>query len=71
MEAAWGYTLQSIRSVVWSGTGFFSLKLASMVESSGVKTILAISAVLSSSRDSICARGKQPFASPSAHNTLE
>jgi len=47
-------TLQSIRRVVCSGTAFFSLKLASMVDSSGGNSIFASSAVLSSNKDSIC-----------------
>lgn len=38
---------------MWRGTGFLRRKLASIVESRGVNSILASSAVLSSKRDSI------------------
>ena len=47
------HTWQSMRRVVCSGTGFLSLKMASMVDSRGVNSIFASSAVPSSRRDSI------------------
>ena len=54
MAQAAGSTLQSIRRVVCKGTAFLILKLASIVASTGAHSILANSAVASSSKDSTC-----------------